>query len=59
MRKRPILAIIILAATSIAAAPVSTTSSSSDAGDPWPLGVCIHVPSVHAKPLCALVDPTE
>lgn len=58
MRKRPLLAIIVLAATSIAAAPVSTTSS-SDAGDPWPLGVCVHVPSVHAKPLCVLVDPTE
>lgn len=59
MRKRPILAVtILLATTSIAAAPVSTIGS-SDAGDPWPLGVCIHVPSVHAKPLCVLVDPTE
>jgi len=57
MRKRLLLALAgLLAASSVAATPVSLTSAD---GDPWPLGACVHVPSVHAEPICVLVDPAE
>jgi hypothetical protein len=57
MRTRLLLSLVgLLAASSVAATPVSLAGAD---GDPWPLGVCVHVPSAHAEPICVLVDPTE
>jgi hypothetical protein len=52
MLDRPRLAgLLALALLALTAAPA--------AASPYPIGACVHVPQVHGRPLCVLVDPTE
>lgn len=57
MRRSSLFLLAALAIGSMAFAPVATTTS--DGGSVYPVGTCVHVPSVYAEPLCVLVDPTE
>lgn len=59
MRRSPLtlLVALVVAVLSVAAGPEPGPPADDD--DPFPVGACVHAPTVHGKPLCVLVDPTE
>lgn len=58
--RRWLVALTLLAGTlgTTAAAPTTSTST-TDVPDPFPLGVCVRVPPVDPDPVCAYLERAD